>query len=448
MEALAATVAGMDEEVVTVSVLDAAVDNDPELKLEALKIQEELIEEEREQAEAAEAEAMPKKPAPKEAGGEGSVAAGMEARAAPQPSPAEVEASLERVTEAERAEAERAAAAELRDAAARDAARAERERLEPAEAEALRALAGAVPAKKKAAEAPAAEAQRPERVRRELSRDDEAVGFGDVDEKSQIEEAAAAKRLKAKDVEVLEQLMSDSAVEQEKGRVAEMLLLQEKRELEKAAEKDAELEELVAALEEHDFEDTGSEAGPTDPPPVPAAESLDEATVLRAERALERAEAEAAPDDPVTAPATDDADRDEQEREEDIREEIEEMEEVQESMEKAMRKSLTKLQRELSMADRAIGDSLNILDPDKDGVASAEEVSRVVASVLKHVGENEEDIAEVMRLLDHDADGKVTKSDLEELADKLKQIEEERAEKAGGVTKADGPPGETSKERF
>lgn len=67
---------------------------------------------------------------------------------------------------------------------------------------------------------------------------------------------------------------------------------------------------------------------------------------------------------------------------------------------------LDKLEREISKVDKEIGSSINLIDHDKDGIVTREELETVFA-VLRDRPSNDRVVEYIMKQLDSDGDGKV-----------------------------------------
>ncbi|KAL3674470.1 hypothetical protein V7S43_000418 [Phytophthora oleae] len=80
-------------------------------------------------------------------------------------------------------------------------------------------------------------------------------------------------------------------------------------------------------------------------------------------------------------------------------------------MMKKLESMLSNLEVEIEEVDRHVGDRLNILDRDSDGVLSAEELRDAVMTILRKAN-TQEDVEWVISLIDEDNDGKIA---LEEL---------------------------------
>ncbi|KAE8992418.1 hypothetical protein PF011_g17557 [Phytophthora fragariae] len=80
-------------------------------------------------------------------------------------------------------------------------------------------------------------------------------------------------------------------------------------------------------------------------------------------------------------------------------------------MMKKLESMLSNLEVEIEAVDRHVGDRLNILDRDSDGVLSAEELRDAVMTILRKAN-TQEDVEWVISLIDEDNDGKIA---LEEL---------------------------------
>ncbi|RLN48679.1 hypothetical protein BBJ28_00009543 [Nothophytophthora sp. Chile5] len=76
-------------------------------------------------------------------------------------------------------------------------------------------------------------------------------------------------------------------------------------------------------------------------------------------------------------------------------------------MMKKLESMLTNLEVEIEEVDRHVGDRLNILDRDSDGVLSAEELRDAVMTILRKAN-TQEDVEWVISLIDEDNDGKST----------------------------------------
>ncbi|TDH68983.1 hypothetical protein CCR75_000946 [Bremia lactucae] len=80
-------------------------------------------------------------------------------------------------------------------------------------------------------------------------------------------------------------------------------------------------------------------------------------------------------------------------------------------MMKKLESMLSNLEVEIEQVDRHVGDRLNLLDRDSDGVLSAEELRDAVMTILRKAN-TQEDVEWVISLIDEDNDGKIA---LEEL---------------------------------
>ncbi|RLN69370.1 hypothetical protein BBJ29_000239 [Phytophthora kernoviae] len=80
-------------------------------------------------------------------------------------------------------------------------------------------------------------------------------------------------------------------------------------------------------------------------------------------------------------------------------------------MMKKLESMLSNLEVEIEAVDRHVGDRLNILDRDSDGVLTAEELRDAVMTILRKAN-TQEDVEWVISLIDEDSDGKIA---LEEL---------------------------------
>lgn len=69
------------------------------------------------------------------------------------------------------------------------------------------------------------------------------------------------------------------------------------------------------------------------------------------------------------------------------------------------------LEKELDQVDSTIGDRLNFLDKDKDGVLSTEELTAAVKNILK-THNTDEDAAWAVSQIDENKDGKITVAEL------------------------------------
>lgn len=97
---------------------------------------------------------------------------------------------------------------------------------------------------------------------------------------------------------------------------------------------------------------------------------------------------------------------------------------VQERLEKYLRKTLTSIKTEIEKADEAIGDKLNLLDKDKDGVISYQEMRDFLVEELKEF--NTDEVAKsVFDRLDLDKDGVLDEDDVQRIRDELEKIKQE-----------------------
>ena len=72
---------------------------------------------------------------------------------------------------------------------------------------------------------------------------------------------------------------------------------------------------------------------------------------------------------------------------------------------------ISNLEEELQQVDETIGDRLNFLDKDKDGVLSNEELKAAIQNILREYN-TEEDAAYAVAQIDENQDGKVTVAEL------------------------------------
>ncbi|TMW64816.1 hypothetical protein Poli38472_008983 [Pythium oligandrum] len=82
---------------------------------------------------------------------------------------------------------------------------------------------------------------------------------------------------------------------------------------------------------------------------------------------------------------------------------------------------LSNLEVELEKVDRDVGDRLNILDRDSDGMLTAEEFKTAVMTILRKTN-TEEDVEWVISQIDHDQDGRIALEELMAWVEKCRDV--------------------------
>ncbi|KAL0592038.1 hypothetical protein ABG067_000691 [Albugo candida] len=90
-------------------------------------------------------------------------------------------------------------------------------------------------------------------------------------------------------------------------------------------------------------------------------------------------------------------------------------------MMKKLEAMLSTLEVELDKVDRDVGDRLNILDRDSDGVLSAEELKHAVMTILRK-SNREEDVEWLVAQIDEDQDGRISLEKLVEWISKSREV--------------------------
>eukprot|EP01138_Halocafeteria_seosinensis_P016465 gb/GECG01016796.1/.p1 GENE.gb/GECG01016796.1/~~gb/GECG01016796.1/.p1 ORF type:complete len:824 (+),score=150.64 gb/GECG01016796.1/:1-2472(+) len=91
---------------------------------------------------------------------------------------------------------------------------------------------------------------------------------------------------------------------------------------------------------------------------------------------------------------------------------------------KSLDRMLSVLEEDLANVDTSIGDKLHVLDKDKDGVLTAEELHDAIKSILRN-NDTDEAAAEVVKMLDTDKDGFITKDEIVKFSQALEAAEAE-----------------------
>ncbi|KAJ0406082.1 hypothetical protein ATCC90586_005906 [Pythium insidiosum] len=96
-------------------------------------------------------------------------------------------------------------------------------------------------------------------------------------------------------------------------------------------------------------------------------------------------------------------------------------------MMKKLDSMLSTLEMELDKVDREVGDRLNVLDLDTDGVLSAEEIKHAVMTILRKAN-TEEDVEWLISQIDKDKDGMISLEELVSWIDKCRELLEATGE--------------------
>ncbi|GLD93490.1 hypothetical protein PINS_up002082 [Pythium insidiosum] len=96
-------------------------------------------------------------------------------------------------------------------------------------------------------------------------------------------------------------------------------------------------------------------------------------------------------------------------------------------MMKKLDSMLSNLEMELDKVDREVGDRLNVLDLDTDGVLSADEIKHAVMTILRKAN-TEEDVEWLISQIDKDKDGMISLEELVSWIDKCRELLEATGE--------------------